>query len=98
MTNEKTEAWRSRYEELRQQALGQSGAIASDRWGLSLLLRHGMAGWMRAWQDPASCAQRTPVEEPAPSICLAGSWQQEVNRLLANMALSHCRGLPAAPP
>lgn len=92
MTDEKTEAWRSRYEELRQEALGQSGAIASDRWGLSVLLRHGMAGWMRAWRDPASWAPRAPVEEPAPAICLSGSWQQEVTHLLANMALSHCQG------
>jgi hypothetical protein len=93
MISEEKEAWKGRYELLRRQALDSNGAGARDRWGLSLLIGQGVAGWMRAWQDPASCAESTHVEKTATASGLPGSWQQEVTRLLANMALSHCQDL-----
>lgn len=90
------EAWRDRYEQLRRQALESSEAIALDRWGLSLLIRKGVSGWMSAWRDPAACFERTPVEESQiPWSGLPCSWQREATRLLANMALSHYHREPA---
>jgi len=95
MTTEEKVAWKDRYEQLRQQALESSEAIALDRWGLSLLIRKGAAGWMSAWRDPVACVERTTAEGPIPLRCLPCSWQHEATRLLANMALSHCHCVPA---
>ena len=83
------ELWRRRYEQLRQQVVEPNGALAQDRWGLSLLLRQGVAGWMRLWQDPA-----VTVPEAAPALALgstgpAPGWQPQATLLLANMAFSH---------
>jgi hypothetical protein len=85
------QAWKERYEQLRHQALGQSSALTSDRWGLGLLVRKGLASWMRAWRDPSSGSEPTSGQRVPASICPPGSWQQEVTVLLANMALSHCQ-------
>jgi hypothetical protein len=41
------ELWQRRYEQLRQQVFEPDATLAQDRWGLSLLLRQGLAGWMR---------------------------------------------------
>ena len=95
MITEDRAAWKDRYEHLRQQVLESSEAITLDRWGLSLLIRKGVAGWMRAWRDPAACFERTTTECQIPLSCLPCSWQQEATRLLANMALSHCQNLTA---
>jgi hypothetical protein len=76
----------SRYEELRQQALGRPSGIARGH-GLALLLRSGMAGWMQAW---AQCS----VEVVAPPKERLGedefpiAMQREVTLILAGMVLS----------
>jgi hypothetical protein len=93
MITEDNEAWKDRYEHLRRQALESSEAIALDRWGLSLFIRKGVAGWMSAWRDPAACFESATVdrgEDQIPLSRLPASWQQEATRLLANMALGHC--------
>jgi hypothetical protein len=79
--------WQTRYEQLRHQALAPTATLTQDRWGLSLLLRKGIASWMRAWQDPSTGVEQTaastdPVGVPA-------VWQQQATLLLANMTLSH---------
>ena len=90
MITQEERPWKERYEQLRQQALGQSDTLTSDRWGLALLLRHGVAGWMRAWQDPCACSEPPAGQRVPPPVLLPCSWQQEVTALLVNMALSHC--------
>jgi hypothetical protein len=67
--------------------------IATDRWGLILLKREGMAAWMRAWQEPLVCsvAAAAPEVEALPMSRSSESWQQEATRLLVNMALSQLR-------
>jgi hypothetical protein len=73
-----------RYEELRSAALGVATAAASGR-GLALLMRQGMAAWMRAW---ASCvAPRPSPVEPGkqakpPAVC------PELVTVLAQMAMA----------
>jgi hypothetical protein len=89
------ELWQRRYEQLRQQVLEPDATLAQDRWGLSLLLRQGLAGWMRLWQDPSAGAEPPSGSHPVPASCRVPDWQQQATLLLANMAWSHCH--PSAP-
>ena len=82
--------WTRRYEQLREQVLAGDNLIATDRWGLAVLVREGMAAWMRAWHEPLWCSVAAAVPEAqALPMSLRESWQQEATRLLVNMALSH---------
>ncbi len=76
----------SRYEQLREQALGRASQIPRGQ-GLALLMRSGMRAWMQAW---AQCT----VELPAAPQQLLGDQQtfplemhQEVAMILAGMVL-----------
>lgn len=84
------ELWQQRYEQLRQQVLEPDATLAQDRWGLSLLLRQGLAGWTRLWQDPSASAEQAGGSHPVPASCPAPDWQQQATLLLVNMAWSHC--------
>lgn len=88
MSPQEKELWQRRYEQLRQQVVKPDAALAQDRWGLGLLLRKGLAGWMRLWQDPAATAQQATPAERIASTGPAPGWQQSVTLLLTNMALS----------
>jgi hypothetical protein len=89
------ELWQRRYEQLRQQVLEPDATLARDRWGLSLLLRQGLAGWMRLWQDPSAGGEPAYGFHSVPASCPAPEWQQQATLLLANMAWSHCH--PSTP-
>jgi len=82
------ELWQRRYEQLRQQVLEPQATWAQDRWGVSLLRRKGLAGWMRLWQDPAAAAQTAASDLPLAANATAPGWQQQAALLLANMALN----------
>jgi len=87
---QKAQCWTRRYEQLREQVLADNNTIATDRRGLAVLIREGMAAWMRAWHEPLCCSVAAAAPEPeALSTSLAESWQQEATRLLVNMTLSH---------
>jgi hypothetical protein len=88
MNSQEKELWRSRYEQLRQQALAPGLTLTQDRWGLSLLIRKGMAVWMRVWQDPGGSVESTFASDPVPLLGAPKAWQQQAKLLLANMALS----------
>jgi hypothetical protein len=85
--------WTRRYEQLREQVLVGNSLIATDRRGLTVLIREGMAAWMRTWHEPLSCslAAAAPEVEALPISRSSESWQEEATRLLVNMALSHLR-------
>jgi hypothetical protein len=71
-----------RYEELRRRAL--SGEPDGFRLGLAVLQRQGLAGWLRAWGDLA-----TPAERPAPTPPVATSVASDlVVAVLASMTLA----------
>jgi len=93
-TGEK-ELWSHRYEQLRQQCSAKDVGLSLDCWGLSLLRRQGVVGWMRAWRDPVACAQEAPGTTEPFAIDQVTSSRREVTLLLANMALSHADGPPA---
>ena len=81
--------WQRRYEQLRQQVEKPDAGLAQDRWGLSLLLRKGMAGWLRLWQDPAATAHQANPVAGLPLSCPVPGWQPQATLLLANMAFNH---------
>jgi hypothetical protein len=89
---EEVHCWTRRYEQLREQVLAGNSSIATDGRGLALLIRQGMAAWMRAWHDPLCwCAASATLGAEALPMSLTETWQQEATRLLVNMALSHLR-------
>jgi hypothetical protein len=88
---QEAQCWTRRYEQLREQVLAGDNCIATDRRGLTVLIRQGMAAWMRAWHEPLCCPVAAAPEAEAVPMRLRESWQQEATRLLVNMALSHLR-------
>ena len=89
---EEAHCWTHRYEQLREQVLAGESLIGTDRGtGLTLLIRQGMAAWMRARHDPLCCPAAAALEVEALPMSLRESWQQEATQLLVNMALSHLR-------
>jgi hypothetical protein len=75
----------SRYEDLRQQALGLPCEIPRGQ-GLVLLMRSGMRAWMQAW---AQCAT-TVVPRQSPSgdaEIISCTLHQEATMILASMLL-----------
>jgi hypothetical protein len=85
------QCWTRRYEQLREQVLARDTVIGIDSRGLILLIRQGLAAWMRAWHDPLSCCCVAELPAQSRPIILPDSWQQEATRLLVNMVLSHLR-------
>lgn len=74
------------YEALRCGVL--AGAHGDHDLGLALLLRRGMAAWIRAWSacTPASLAPDRVARGSAPA--LSGGLRGDVTRLLVTMALT----------
>ncbi len=78
--------WKQRYEALRQLAVAQSHIFNVEPLDFVILLRQGMAGWMRNWSGSAP----TPLQEPLPSApAPSPQWQQQLTQLLAEMSLAH---------
>ncbi len=77
-----SQCWTHRYEQLREQVLARDTLIGTDSRGLSLLIRQGVAAWMRVCCAPDLEAESRPMIPP-------DAWQQEATRLLVNMALNH---------
>ena len=80
--------WKQRYEALRQLAVGGRQILESDPLGLVLLLRQGIAGWMRSWSEltPSVPILSSQVLSP---ITYAGGWQHQLTQVLAEMSLAH---------
>ena len=77
----------SRYEELRQQALGRPSGFARGQ-GLALLMRSGIAGWMQSWAPclvkvPAPPKERLDEDESFPL-----AMHREVTMILTAMVLN----------
>lgn len=82
---------RAGYEELRAWATGERAGTTAPR-GLTLLLRHGLPGWMEAWSLlPAGRSGKTlpPRESAMPGTHPAAS--TELTMVLAQMAFSAVR-------
>lgn len=90
--NTSVEEWTARYEAVRQRALlvrhpDQSG------WELALLMRRGVAAWMRAWpsaDQSQSCCRPSLLPSdacPATDVVLPASLCEQITSLLVNMIL-----------
>jgi hypothetical protein len=79
--------WKQRYEALRQLAAGGQQILEAEPLGLVLVLREGVAGWMRGW---SALAQTPPLRRAstAPAVAAAGC-QQQLTEVLAAMSLAH---------
>ena len=75
------------YDLLRQVALGRSGPDDGPRLGFTVLLRHGMTAWLRAWAACPSSQPRMP--DAAPPIAIPTLVHAELAHVWAHMALSH---------
>ena len=80
-------SWTQRYESLRQHFLGEQRRFETAPLGLFLVIREGLAAWMRAWrQEPPSSSVRSPE---AAAFSMSPGWQRELTFLLAHLTSLH---------
>ena len=87
--------WKERYETLRRHFVENRRLLGSDPLGLALLLRSGIAGWVRAWRSCTEAAPQTGAPTPdstCPPISTAS--QQELTLLIAHMTARHVQASP----
>ena len=75
------------YDLLRQVALGRSGPDEGPRLGFTVLLRHGMAAWLRAWTACPSPQPRT--SSAGLPIAIPTLVHTELAQVWAHMVLAH---------
>jgi hypothetical protein len=81
------EPWEIRYEEMRSQVMTELGSI-SHAYGYVLLVRRGLAAWMKAWPQPASRAScDLPSGQPLDAVTIPSHLLQSATSLLVNMIL-----------
>jgi hypothetical protein len=80
----------SRYEELRQQVLGQVCGIPRGQ-GLALLMRSGIGGWMQAWAQCVEAVPAPPKERLGDDEIFPIELHREVTMILAGMVLYGCQ-------
>ena len=90
--NASAEEWTTRYEAVRQRALLVQDPDLTG-WELALLVRRGVAAWMRAWpnadQPEQSHHPADPPSDPCPTtnVVLPASLCEQLTSLLVNMIL-----------
>jgi hypothetical protein len=75
------------YDLLRLVALGRGGPDDGPRLGFTLLLRQGMAAWLRAWTTCPASPTRTP--SASPPIGIPPVVHTELAQVWAHMVLAH---------
>jgi hypothetical protein len=81
--------WKERYESLRLLAMAGGQVFGADPLDLVLLLRQGMAGWMRSWSELGERASGAPVPAPRSPLSTTPQWQRQLTELLAQMSFAH---------
>jgi hypothetical protein len=86
------EAWQTRYEHLRSQALRARGTSGHGCCGYALLLQRGLAAWMQAW--PATPPPPLPEPMSTPTTAqdtpsLPWPVEQQLAQILADTILDH---------
>jgi len=76
------DAWTGRYEDLRRRVAEEDGRLPRGP-EVTVFVRRGMAAWMEAWTEEASCPLPRPVAH-APLQIPTGLYA-DVTRLLVNM-------------
>jgi hypothetical protein len=75
------------YDLLRRLALGRSGPDDGPSLGFTVLLRQGMAAWLRAWAPCPPSPTLTP--HVSPLIAMSSIVHTELVHVWAHMALAH---------
>ena len=81
--------WTERYEALRQHALNNRQSLTADPVGLVLLLRQGVAPWMRCWRDASSSGPDSRASGVASPLACLPDGQRQLTELLAQMTSAH---------
>lgn len=76
------DAWTVRYEDLRRRVTEQDARLPYGP-EVTVFVRRGMAAWMEAWTEEASCPLPRPVA--AAPLQLPTGLYADVTRLLVNM-------------
>jgi hypothetical protein len=74
------------YEALRRHAVERGQVFSAEPLGMMLVVKTGLASWMRQWQEISSAPAGT--QEPG--------WQHDLTRLLAQMTARQLRPRSAA--
>jgi len=77
----------SRYEQLREQALGRAAWANPRAQGLALLMRSGMSGWMQAWAQCTEEVSAAPPQRLGDDDIFPFEMHKEVTMILAGMVL-----------
>ncbi len=81
------EPWAARYEELRQLVTARAGAI-DHTYAYSMLVRRGLAAWMKTWPRPAPETARDRGSGPTvDSVTVPSHLVRSAASLLVNMIL-----------
>lgn len=78
----------SRYEQMRQGALGDGGSPGPRRWGVALLMQQGMAAWLLAQRQPP--AAREPLVRQCQPVSPCAPGASELIGVLAAVILNNC--------
>ena len=82
--------WTERYETLRRHFVENRQFLEADPLDLTLLLRNGIAGWMRRWSTGTQTTPQPKVLTALPwSPPTPAAWQQDLTRLIAHMTSQH---------
>jgi len=73
------------YEALRQRAVAGRQIFPTDPLGAILVVKTGVAGWLRQWRQVCGEIIVAP-SRPAPRSAIAPGWQHELTLLLAHMS------------
>lgn len=73
------------YEALRQNAVTREQIFSVAPLGAILVVKNGVAGWLRQWRQVSSESIAAP-SRPAPRSPLAPGWQHDLTLLLAQMS------------
>ncbi len=76
--------WTCRYEGLRLHAIAPN--LQPGPLGLAVLMRHGVAHWMRSWSDSTTSS----AAQPWTAFALGWEqWRTPLTQLLAHITLQH---------
>ena len=90
--NTSIEEWTTRYEAVRQRAIGVQHSEQSG-WELALLVRRGVVAWMRAWptmDEPQTLHDRADtlaVDSQTPPITIPSTVCDQLTSVLVSMIL-----------
>lgn len=79
------------YEALRQQAVERSQVFPTAPLGAILVVKTGVAGWMRQWKQVAEIIAAPALPVPLSRPPSEPGWQHELTMLLAQMSVRHLR-------